>query len=93
MMACEHARGSTMGLCSGRGAPWNRASVKGACSGPSCSKLLRGSYKRGLHVFEGGQRRPGRFDASKEKYGGGGGRGSSRQGANPGDVALGHDVR
>ena len=60
-----------------------------ACT-PSVRHLLRGGYKRGLHVFEGEQRHHGRFGAPDEKNGGGGDGGSNRRRVSLGDIALGH---
>ena len=39
---------------------------------PSVQHLLRGGYKRGLHVFQGGERHHGRFGTLEEENGGGG---------------------
>ena len=71
---CEHACGSTTGYA--RVLP--------------VQYLLRGGYKRGLHVFQGGQRHHGRFGAPKEDKEGGGAGGSDCRRVSSGDATLGH---
>ena len=89
-MACEHACGSTIGHARGSSL-WNRAFVKGTRSRPSCVvHLLRGGYKRCLHVFQGGQRHRGRFGTPMKEKGGGWAGGSNCRRASPDDAALGH---
>ena len=57
---------------------------RGRARAPPAQHLLRGTYKRGLHAFQGGQRHHGRFGASEEEKGGGG----SGGGATDGEPAL-----
>ena len=49
-----------------------RPSLRVFARGPPVQHLLRGGYKRGLHVFQGGQRHHGRFGAPEEERGAGG---------------------
>ena len=60
---------------------------------PPVQQLLHGSYKRGLHAFQGGQRHHGRFGAPEEIKGSGGAGGSNCRRVSPGDGALGHTLR
>ena len=68
-----------------------RPSSRVRARAPPVQHLLRGGYKRGLHVFQGGQRQHGRFGTPEEENGDGetGGRGE----ATAGDAALGCALR
>ena len=55
--------------------------------------LLRGGYKRGLHVFQGRQIHHERYVASEEENWGGGAGGNNQRRVSPGGVALGHALR
>ena len=57
---------------------------------PHVQHVRRGSYKRGLHAFQGGQRHHGRFGTPAEEKGGGGAGGCNFRRVSPGDAALGH---
>ena len=61
---------------------------------PLVQHLLRGGYKLGLHVFQGGRRHHhGRFGTPEEEKGGGGAGGSNCRRVNPRDAALGYALR
>ena len=67
-----------------------RPSSRVRARAPRVQHLLRGDYKRGLHMFQGGQMHHGRFGTPKEKKGGRGAGGSNCRRVSPGDAALGH---
>ena len=54
--------------------------------------LLRGGYKRGLYVLQGGQKHHGRFGTPEEEKGGGRAEGSNCRRVSPGDATLGHPL-
>ena len=60
---------------------------------PPVQHLLRGSYKLGLHAFQGGQRHHGRLGTPEEEKGGGGAGGSNCRRLSPRDAALGYALR
>ena len=60
---------------------------------PPVQHLLRGGYKHGLHAFQGGQRRHGRFGTPEEEKRGGAAGGSNCRRVNPRDASLGHALR
>ena len=63
---------------------------QGCVLAPLLLHLVCGSYKRGLHAFQGGQRHHGRFGAPEEEKGGGGAGGSNFRRVSPRDAAMGH---
>ena len=57
---------------------------------PPVQHLLCGGCKRGLHVFQGGQRHHRHFGTPEEEKEGGNARGTNYRGVSSGNVALGH---
>ena len=78
----EHTCGSMIG-CAGVVRCGTGPSSRVRTRVPPVHHFNRGGYKRGPHVFQGGQRHHGRFGTSKEGNGGGG-----RGGATSGEPAL-----